>query len=79
MIQINVRTNTVRRTVNCEVTDTPASVFAGIGVDTSASSVNLNGATFCAADHNKTFAELGIADGETANLNCIVKADGARA
>ena len=79
MISINVRTNTTRRTVSVDVTDTPRKVFADLGVDTSTSMVNLDGAILSAADFGKTFEELNVADGATANLNAIVKADGALA
>ena len=77
MISINVRTNTTRRTVSIDVTSTPRDVFNELGVDTSTSMVNLDGAILSAADFGKTFEELRIADGSTANLNAIVKADGA--
>lgn len=77
MISINVRTNTTRRTVSVDVTSTPRDVFAELGVDTSTSMVNLDGAILSAADFGKTFEELRVADGSTANLNAIVKADGA--
>lgn len=77
MISINVRTNTTRRTVSVDVTSTPRDVFNELGVDTSTSMVNLDGAILSAADFGKTFEELRVADGSTANLNAIVKADGA--
>lgn len=77
MIQVNVRTNTTRKTCNVEVTDTPKSVFDSVGVDVSRSMTNLNGVTLTATDLNSTFAALGVSDGTTANLNSIVKADGA--
>lgn len=77
MLSINVRTNTTRRTVSEDVTATPKQVFAELGVDTSTSMVNLNGTILSGADFNKTFEELGVEDGTTANLNAIVKADGA--
>lgn len=77
MISINVRTNTTRRTVTTDVTSTPKEVFAELGIDTSTSMVNLDGAILSAADFGKTFEALNIADGSTANLNAIVKADGA--
>lgn len=79
MISINVRTNTTRRTVSADVTSTPREVFAEFDVDTSTSMVNLDGAILSAADFGKTFEELRVADGSTANLNAIVKADGALA
>lgn len=77
MISINVRTNTQRRTVNEDITATPKQVFEELGVDTSTSMVNLNGTILSGADFNKSFEQLGVADGATANLNAIVKADGA--
>ena len=77
MISINVRTNTTRRTITTDVTSTPRDVFNELGVDTSTSMVNLDGAILSAADFGKTFEELRVADGSTANLNAIVKADGA--
>lgn len=77
MITLNVRTNTARRTVNKDITDTPRSVFEELGVDTSTSMVNLNGTILSGADFDKTFEELRVADGSTANLNAIIKADGA--
>ena len=79
MISINVRTNTTRRTVSVDVTSTPREVFNELGVDTSTSMVNLDGAILSAADFGKSFEALNVADGSTANLNAIVKADGALA
>lgn len=77
MIQLNVRTNTTRRTITTDVTSTPRSVFTEMGIDTSTSMVNLDGAILSAEDFGKTFDRLGVADGSVANLNAIVKADGA--
>lgn len=79
MISINVRTTTTRRTVSEDVTATPRQVFDELGVDISRSMVNLNGAVLAAAELNQSFEALGVADGSTANLNAIVKADGANA
>lgn len=78
MISVNVRTNTTKRTVNEDITATPRSVFTELGVDTSTSMVNLNGTILSGSDFDNSFEALGIADGTTANLNAIVKADGAR-
>ena len=77
MVSINVRTNTVRRTVSAEITATPKQIFDELGVDTSTSMVNLDGVRLTGSDFPKTFEELGVADGGTAHLNAIVKADGA--
>ncbi|MBQ8404898.1 MAG: hypothetical protein IJX55_10855 [Clostridia bacterium] len=54
-------------------------MFSELGIDTSTSMVNLDGAPLTAADFGKTFEELGVADGSTTSLNAIVKADGAAA
>lgn len=77
MITINVSTTTVRRTVIKEITDTPASVFEELGVDTDNSMVTLDGGIVRGGDINKTFGELGLTDGGSTYLRSIVKADGA--
>lgn len=77
MISINVRTNTTRRTVSADVTSTPRQVFDELGIDTSSSMVNLNGTILTGRDFDDTFEALRIEDGSVANLNAIVKADGA--
>lgn len=77
MLSINVKTNTIHRTVIEDVTATPKQVFTELGVDTSTSMVNLNVTILSEADFNKTFEELGVEDGTTVNLHAIVKADGA--
>ena len=79
MINVAVKTNTVRRTVSADITDTPRKVFDDLGVDISTSMVNLNGAMADASNVNKSFEALGVEDGSTAYLNAIVKADGATA
>lgn len=78
MIQINIRTNTVRKTVTAERSNTPNEVFANNGLSTHGAMVNLNGTILSAVDLNATFEALGVANGSTNNLNAIVKADGAR-
>ena len=77
MISVSVKTNTTRTTVSTDINTTPRGVFSELGIDTSTSMVNLDGAPLTAADFGKTFEELGIADGSTTSLNAIVKADGA--
>lgn len=78
MIKVQLKTNTLREDINADITSTPASVFDTAGVGTAGSSINLNGTILTATDLNSTFEALGIADGTTANLNCVIKADGAR-
>ena len=77
MIQVNVKTNTARRTVNTSIDNTPAGVFSELGFDLSSSKVNLNGMQLSVGDMNSTFEQLGVADGASVGLNAIVKADGA--
>lgn len=77
MISVSVKTNAVRTTISTDVTNTPRGVFADLKIDTSTSMVNLDGAPLSAADFNKTFEELRVADGSVIGLNAIVKADGA--
>ena len=77
MISVNVRTTTTRKTVSADITSTPKSVFTELGVDTSTSMVNLDGTPLSGVDFNKSFEDLGVADGSTVSLNAIVKADGA--
>lgn len=77
MIQINVKTNGTRRTVNKEVSATPQEVFDEIGVSASNAQVNINGRIISASSMDKSFAALGIEDGSVVNLNSVVKADGA--
>ena len=79
MLSINLRTNTMRKTVTTDITTTPREFFEEQGVDTSTSMVNLRGVVLSAGDFDKTFEELNVEDGTTVNLNAIVKADGAAA
>jgi hypothetical protein len=77
MISVNVRTSTTRRAVSTDITATPKSVFAELDIDTSTSSVVLDGARLTASDYVKSFEELGVTDGSTVTMSAIVKADGA--
>lgn len=78
MIQITLRTNTIRKVVTAEVSDTPNQVFTNNGLSVANSMVNLNGTILGAVDINSPFSALGVVDGSTNNLNAIIKADGAR-
>lgn len=77
MINVNVKSNSVRTTIIADVTSTPRSVFQQAGIDTSTSQVNVDGIVITGAALDKSFADLHIADGSTVGLNAIVKADGA--
>lgn len=77
MISISVKTNNNRRTVTTDITSTPKSVFADLGIDVSTSMINLDGVPMTGSDMAKTFEALGVQDGTTVGLTAIVKADGA--
>lgn len=77
MIQVNVKTNSTRRTVNADVTETPAQLFERIGANVSGATNNLNGTILSAADMQQPFSALGVQDGTSVSLNSVVKADGA--
>lgn len=78
MIQVRVKTNTARKTVNAEINSTPKAVLDEIGVGTNGAAINLNGTILTATDLNAEFSALGVADGSVVDLNSIVKADGAQ-
>lgn len=78
MISVNVKSNTKRQVISCDVIATPKSVFTELGVDTSTSMVCLNGTVLSAVELIQTFEDLGVEDGSVAILSSIVKADGAR-
>lgn len=78
MIKVLVKTNTMRKEVITEVSNTPAKVFEQADAGVAGAMVNLNGTVLTATDLNSTFEALGVADGATINLNSVVKADGAR-
>ena len=78
MIQVNVRTNTARKTKNTDLSSTPAQVLGDLDIGTAGAMINLDGTILSAVDLNSTFEALGVQDGSTINLNSIVKADGAK-
>lgn len=78
MISLTVRTSVPpKRTINVDITSTPAQAFEKIGVDIPSTMVRLNGRTLSEDDIDRTFAELNVEDGTYASLSAIVKADGA--
>lgn len=79
MIQINLRTNSVRKTVTAEVTTTPKAIFENEGLSVANAMVNLDGQILSASDLNAPISTLGIADGSgNHHLSAIIKADGAK-
>ena len=77
MIQVKIKTNTIReRVVTAEVSDKVISVFESQGIDISELTSNLNGMNLTATDLQSTFQALGVNDGDTVRLNSVIKGDG---
>lgn len=77
MIKVSVRTNTTRKEVTAEVTDTPATVFSKMGISMAGSVISLDGKFLNQTDCNSSFDQLGVVDGSIIGLSANVKADGA--
>lgn len=77
MIKVVIKTTTLRREVTANLDDTPLKVFGDYGVDIDSGIINLDGAPLSHAEVNTSFEELGVQEGATCSLNCIVKAYGA--
>lgn len=78
MIRISIKNNQGSKTVNAEVTDTPAELFANAGINLRGSQVTLNGCILNTEAQNQSLATLGVQDGtENNTISAIVKADGA--
>lgn len=78
MIKVFVKSNTTRKEIIADITSTPAQAFEQANVGFAGAMNNLNGTILTATDLNSSFEALGVAEGDTINLNSIVKADGAR-
>lgn len=78
MISVQINTNTVRRTVSAELSDTVRSVFDSQELNLQGAMVNLDGMVLSATDLNSTFQALGVQNDKTVTLNSVVKADGGR-
>lgn len=77
MISVQVKTSTTRQVVSVDTTSTPRDVFNELQISPSGAMINLDGTILSATDLNSSFEQLGVADGQSCNLNCVVKADGA--
>lgn len=77
MIQISISTNTVRKTVNAEVTATPFEVFEENNISTAGCQVYVDGERIQGDDFDETFEDLGVDDESAITISCIVKADSA--
>lgn len=75
MIKIIVKTNTIRKERIMDIEDSPSKVFDDLSISPIGSVVNLNGSILISSSINDSFKLLGVEDGSTVNLNCVVKAD----
>lgn len=75
MIKVVVGNNVKRETVIVESSATLRNVLEDAGIDYTRGAMHLDGASLCAGDLDKTFADFGIAD-KCFLLN-VVKADNA--
>lgn len=77
MVNITVKTSSINKRDSFEPSVTPNEVFESFGIGLGGTVVRLDGAIIGARDLDKSLAELGVADGASATLSAIVKADGA--
>jgi sulfur carrier protein ThiS len=78
MIKLSLGTNTTRTNVMVEAGDTLKEALAKNNVSTNGCAIHLNGTLIAGADLDQTFDEMGVADGTSASLIAVVKADSAR-
>lgn len=74
MINLTLATNTDRRNVLVEADEKVADVIEREGVDMSGAQILLKGQILSVSDQQRTFDELGVADGTSAIMNVAVKA-----
>ena len=77
MIQVKISTNSKRQTVTTDVNSTVKSVLNANGFAVNGATMHLNGAMLSNTDLNASFADNGVADGSTATLIAVTKADSA--
>ena len=76
----NLKISTVgERTTEVEMlNETLANALDKRNIRTNGATVSLNGRILNASDYGKTFADMGVTDGQQAILSVVVKADSAR-
>ena len=77
MINLTIGTNTERKTVVVEPTDTLQDVLRENNVNTGSAAIHLNGSLIPGCDLDQTFEDLGVEDDTQAMLIAVVKADSA--
>ena len=77
MINLKIGTNTERKDIIVQVDDTLAEVLENNDINITGCALTLNGSLIPGVDVEKTFEELGVADGTRATLIAVMKADSA--
>lgn len=78
MINLQIGTNTQRKTVLVQPQDSLQDVLDNNEVNINGSALHLNGTLIAGVDTDKTFADLGVQDGSKAMLIAVIKADSAK-
>ncbi len=77
MFNLKINTNTNRVTEVEMLNETLANALDKRDIKTNGAVVSLNGRILNASDYGKTFADMGVTDGQQAILSVVVKADSA--
>lgn len=77
MVRITVKTSTIQKTDTFSPNASPADALDSFGIVTAGNVIRLNGAVLGQSELSKSFADLGVQEGDSAILSAIVKADGA--
>lgn len=77
MIQVRITTNTARKTVTVEPTQTLMDAFDAAGVSVGNAVVYVDGMVVNANEQYDTLTEIGVEDESTIQVSAIVKADSA--
>lgn len=75
MISVKISAAT-RKTVSAELSDTPKGLLENNNVGIARQSINLDGQQLDNNDIAKTFAQLGVEEGATVQLNVTANKDG---
>lgn len=78
MINLKIGTNTQRKDVIVEASETIQDILDANEISTIGCALHLNGTLIAQADTDQTLEELGVKDGTKAMLIAVVKADSAR-
>ena len=74
MVQITLATNSERKQVLTSVDTTLAQIISSNSIDTTGATIMLKGNVVSAFDLDRTLAQCGVADGDSAIMNVTVKA-----